>query len=223
MQYFKHTAIWLLAVCLWVTLAATQQTQADPTDDFSFALGGGQTPSSYYLMPESKVAAVLRDRLDLYPRSETHKLARHILSLCRKYKFDPAFILSIIQVESGFHVKAHSPMGAMGLMQLMPATAEVIATRDHIQYSGARALFDPFTNLNLGVAYLAMLRDKYRGRSSSAYYVMAAYNMGPARMDSLLLKKSFKPTQTKKYFETIERGVPNMRFYYARSEAKDDV
>ncbi|MGZ3696730.1 MAG: lytic transglycosylase domain-containing protein, partial [Bdellovibrionota bacterium] len=158
------------------------------------------------------------------PKSQTPKLARHLLSLCRQYRFDPAFVLSLIQVESAFKIKARSPVGALGLMQLMPGTAQFIAQELGIEVSQQgiteRALLDPFFNITLGVAYLAWLRDHYAG--SAPYYLVAAYNIGPARLDELLSRKSFKPVGTKKYFQAIRRGIPEFR-YYRHPVAQDEL
>jgi len=219
MKYASIILVWMVVLCLGVVSTSARSTQADPTDDFSFTLARSQTAETYSLMPEPRVEKILKDRLDLFPKSQIPKLARHLVSLCHRYKFDPAFILSVIHVESGFHIKATSPVGALGLMQLMPATATMVARTNHLKYSGKRALFDPYTNLNLGVAYLAFLRHKYQAQSNSAYYMLAAYNVGPGRMDQLLARKAFRPTATKKYFEDIQRGVPGMRFYFGHSEA----
>jgi soluble lytic murein transglycosylase-like protein len=99
-------------------------------------------------------------------------------------------------------------------MQVMPATAVVTARELGVALDArvaARFLTDPFTNLTFGVSYLSWLRDHYRGRS--AYFLVAAYNVGPARMDELLLRKSFTPVVTKRYFNAIRRGVPGFRYY----------
>ena len=63
----------------------------------------------------------------------------------------------------------------------------------------------------LFIAYLATLRDRYR--DFTPYHLVAAYNLGPTRMDELLSRKSFKPVTTKKYYEDIRRGVQVFRFY----------
>ena len=96
-------------------------------------------------------------------------------------------------------------------MQLMPATAELIAHQKNLRYSGEASLADPFINLSIGIAYLEILRDRYK--AFSPYTHVAAYNIGPTRMDELLARKSFKPTRTKKYYEAIMRGVPDWRYY----------
>ncbi len=205
---------WSLAVgALALSTMAIHRLQADPSDDFSFASFQYETliqlPSP---ITEQQVIQVLQDRLDLFPRSQVPALARHLMRLCKTHHFDPALILSLINVESRFKIKAVSPVGAKGLMQLMPGTAQFMARRLKMPYKGDRALFDPFTNLTLGVNYLSFLKEKYRGRSS--YFHIAAYNIGPARLDYLIGRsKGFKPTQTKYYFEKIRAGVPSLRFY----------
>jgi soluble lytic murein transglycosylase-like protein len=155
--------------------------------------------------PVQRISSVLAERLDQFPRARIPQLANHFLVLCEKFRFDPAFILSLIQVESSFKVHALSPAGAIGLMQLMPATAQYVANRIRVRYSGPADLKNPFLNLTLGVAYLSELRERYRRHSP--YVHVAAYNVGPARMDFLMSKKNFKPVQTKRYYEAIRDGA----------------
>lgn len=225
MKYFSLISIWTAAIAMSLCLRGAGKLQADPSDDFSFSLAHAPIFDVYRLMPEAKVADILQDRLRGIPAAEVPKLARHLVGLCRKYRFDPAFVLSLIEVESGFRVKVVSPQGATGLMQLMPGTA-LKMVRDlgldlknfRFQFRAEsdlamteRALMDPFFNLTTGVSYLAWLRDHYEGLSP--YYLVAAYNVGPGRMDELRSRKSFKPVNTKKYYEAIRRGVPGFRFY----------
>jgi soluble lytic murein transglycosylase-like protein len=80
-------------------------------------------------------------------------------------------VRAVVQVESGFNAAARSPKGAMGLMQLMPATAR--------QY-GVTNPFDPTQNIRAGVAYLRQLLDRYQDNEELA---LAAYNAGPAAVD----------------------------------------
>jgi hypothetical protein len=211
---FHRTATFALLLC---AAAVSSFIQADPTDDFSFTLAHGTAVDTYWLMSEDKVAEIFRDHLDLFPKSQAPKLAHHLMMLCQKYRFDPAFVLSLIQVESRFKLKAHSPVGAVGLMQIMPATAAVVVREmdlpdaDQNGMLTQRQLMDPFVNLTVGVTYLAWLRDHYQGMPP--YYLVAAYNAGPAKIDDLLSKGAFRPVQTKRYFEDIRRGVPEFRFY----------
>jgi hypothetical protein len=214
-KYLTLTINWALVFAISsLGMVVNRGPHADPTDDFSFSIAYATDSDDAHMMKEDEVAAILIDHMDRYPRSESRKLASHIIDLCKQYRFDPAFILSLIQVESGFRKNIVSYAGAMGLMQLMPATAEVVAKRYGVRYTGERSLLDPITNVSLGVAYLSELRKKYRG--VSPYFAFAAYNMGPARLDRLARHKRFKPVGTKEYYEKIRRGVPGLRFYSPR-------
>jgi soluble lytic murein transglycosylase-like protein len=80
-------------------------------------------------------------------------------------------VRAVMQVESGFNPFARSPKGAMGLMQLMPATAK--------QY-GVKNAFNAVENVRAGIAYLRQLLDRYGNNEELA---LAAYNAGPGAVD----------------------------------------
>lgn len=94
-----------------------------------------------------------------------------IVEHARRHNVRQSLVRAVIQVESAFNPWAHSPKGAMGLMQLMPATAREF---------GVRNAYNPEENVRAGVAYLRQLLDRYDGNEELA---LAAYNAGPGAVD----------------------------------------
>jgi len=84
-----------------------------------------------------------------------------------------ALLESVVKQESGFHVDAVSPKGAIGLMQLMPATARQFGVDPH----------DPAQNIEAGTRYFTDLLAKYQDRDDQVLRALAAYNAGPAAVD----------------------------------------
>jgi soluble lytic murein transglycosylase len=91
---------------------------------------------------------------------------------------DPALALSIARRESEFNIGIGSPAGALGLMQVMPATAEEVAGWLNLPYSRARLTSDWQYNATLGAAYLAYLQDEF---GPSPVMIAAGYNAGASR------------------------------------------
>src|SRR5580700_2010924 len=87
------------------------------------------------------------------------------------YHLDPDLVNSLIRAESGFNVRAVSPKGAQGLMQLMPRTASEL---------GVQNVFDPQANVEGGTRYLRELLERYNFDLVKA---LAAYNAGPHRVE----------------------------------------
>lgn len=88
-------------------------------------------------------------------------------------------VTRMIYKESGFDARAHNrKSGATGLMQLQPGTAASVAAESGLHYGGQRSLYDPQTNINLGVQYFADLCTRFNGDVRLA---AAGYNCGPNR------------------------------------------
>jgi soluble lytic murein transglycosylase-like protein len=94
-----------------------------------------------------------------------------VASASGTYRLDPDLVNSVIRAESGFNVRAVSPKGAQGLMQLMPQTASQL---------GVQNAFDPQANVEGGTRYLRELLERYNFDLIKA---LAAYNAGPERVE----------------------------------------
>ena len=109
----------------------------------------------------------------------------------KKYGIDAALIKAIIMVESGYNYKAISKRGAIGLMQLMPETADALGVKD---------IFDPAHNVNGGTKYIRLLLDRFNGNLDLA---LAAYNAGSTKVRKYNGIPPFRSTKIyiKKVFE----------------------
>jgi hypothetical protein len=121
------------------------------------------TPSHTYLVP--KALGVLATTYVPTDRVQTYDDL--IVEHAQLNDIRPDLIRAVVQVESAYNARATSPKGAMGLMQLMPATARRL---------GVRNPYSPADNVRGGVAYLRELLDRYDGNEQLA---LAAYNAGP--------------------------------------------
>ena len=93
-----------------------------------------------------------------------------------KYSQNPYLVLALIREESTFNRYAQSPVGAMGLMQLMPSTASYVGFND----SYSLDLFNPEVNINLGIKYLSYLKNMFDG---SEMLAVLSYNGGPSNVN----------------------------------------
>lgn len=135
--------------------------------------------------------------------------------LANQFNIDTNWARAIARQESAYQPYARSHVGARGLMQLMPKTAKMTAKQNDIPYQGVSNLYQPSTNINLGVAYLAQMQNKF---DNNQVYATAAYNAGPSRVNQWLKQRGELPIDI--WIETIpftetRRYVMNVMAYHA--------
>lgn len=96
-----------------------------------------------------------------------------------KHRLDRAWLYGLVRAESAFIEEAESPAGALGLMQILPATGKMTAARLGLKNFNRHKLKQAETNIPLGSAYLRQMLDKFDG---SLLLATAAYNAGPGRV-----------------------------------------
>ena len=106
-----------------------------------------------------------------------------VMQVARRFRLDPALIYGIMRQESAFMQDARSSVGALGLMQLMPATGRATARLLRMPRPSAASLLRPEVNIRLGSAYYRRMLDRFRDQPALA---AAAYNAGPHRVDRWL-------------------------------------
>jgi soluble lytic murein transglycosylase len=136
------------------------------------------------------IRAYLATRRTGLSEFELDALAQTIAVEAERHAFDAELVMAVMYVESRFRNFSVSPVGALGLMQILPSTGEELAERYGVPWRGAQTLFDPHVNVRLGIAYLRELTDRY-GDVSTA---LAAYNWGPGHIDRRLQRGRALPT-----------------------------
>ncbi|MHC6526463.1 murein transglycosylase [Vibrio proteolyticus] len=97
----------------------------------------------------------------------------------KKHNIDPITLMSVARQESALDSEARSPVGARGIMQIMPATAKHTAKKYQLSYAGADELYNVSKNIEIGSTYLNGLLEQY---DNNRIFAFAAYNAGPGRV-----------------------------------------
>jgi soluble lytic murein transglycosylase len=119
----------------------------------------------------------------------------------RHYGLDPALLAAVIYQESKFRADVRSKSGAIGLMQLLPATAEGIAVHTGGSRFRVSDLYDPEINVRYGAWYLRHLLDKYGDQEAA----LAAYNAGQDNVDRWrAANRGIAFAETRHYVDRVE-------------------
>ena len=137
-----------------------------------------------------------------------------VLASADEMEISPAKVYAIIRGESAFVIEARSGAGALGLMQLMPATGMETARRMGMNLRSPTELLDPDKNIQLGSAYLRQVIKQFNGNFALA---AAAYNAGPSRVKSWYPRNQCVPADL--WVETIPfaetEGYVRRALFYA--------
>lgn len=134
--------------------------------------------------------------------STAHPFAAFIAEASQRFGVPSSWIRAVMHVESTGDVHALSPKGAMGLMQIMPATWADLRAR----YGFGANPYDPHDNILAGAAYLRELHDRY-----GAIGFLAAYNAGPARYENHLATGLPLPAETRAYIAMLKPTIAGKR------------
>jgi soluble lytic murein transglycosylase-like protein len=140
-----------------------------------FSTFAGQVAETFFSLPEPPAITINipqppAPELVIPSKEEMHG---YIQAAAEKHQVPASFVKSIVAAESNFNCHAVSPKGAIGLMQLMPGTAEEYGVDPKV----------PQQNIDGGTRYLRVLMDKYHGYRDWMKRVTAAYNAGPRVVD----------------------------------------
>ncbi len=168
--------IFLLAAVLW---PCSVTAEGASTTKLKMTVGDDGVPVITNESPAQHARRVAWRRVRIPDESLVPVIERE----AKRHDLEPELVQAVIQAESGYNPKALSSKGAMGLMQLMPATATLLAVDDP---------WDPEQNVRGGAAYLRQLFDRF-GRLELA---LAAYNAGPTAVERYGDVPPYRETRT---------------------------
>lgn len=160
-----------LAIGVAGVLAASARTGSEPASEVCLA-----DPDLV------QIDQVLAHRSPELGQPLRRRVAEAILQESRAARYDPLFVLGLIETESAFMGDAVSIAGARGLMQMMPATLEYVIALEGLKLTTEEIYRDPAMQVRLAIRYLSRLEKRFR----SVELALMAYNGGPERLRQAL-------------------------------------
>ena len=158
---------------------------------FALALVVAVPPPFLFPVPAASAAQA--------PPPAVHPYAAYVSEAAQRFGIPEAWIWAVMHVESRGNPRAVSPVGAMGLMQIMPATWTMLSAR----FGLGSEPFAPRANIHAGAAYLRLMGDRYGDISA----MLAAYNAGPGRVDDWRAHGRQLPAETVAYVAQIAPAI----------------
>ncbi len=187
MKFFIYTLISIVMVVAGFGLGVDYQQHIESLDQIQ----------SLVQVQRAKIDELRKDKLQLHtaimlrdylsevrvrlPQETMRDMSESITNASVKFDVPPEMILAIIRIESTFNTAAVSNKGAIGLMQLMPATAREVAQELRIDWPGIEILEHPAMNIEMGTYYFTKLLARFENMAVA----LAAYNHGPTRISNL--------------------------------------
>ena len=168
--------------------------RVDP-EVFAQALAPGLPVPVVLLTREDAVAQELLANSRTMNQTQALRTAQALCEEARAVGRDPLLFLAVIHIESLYNHLAISPVGAEGLMQLMPETAQFLAARGRVAWPDNHS-FDPVLNVRLGVRYLAELDRMFHGMDLA----LTAYNRGPHNTRAILQRYGSMPDAVREFY-----------------------
>ncbi len=178
-------------------LKAPPDVLSTPVDPQQFMLGLDLVPPRpvVALTVEDAVAKELLLQSRTLSQVDALRTAQALCEEARRLDYDPLLFLALIKIESGFDHFAVSPVGAEGLMQIMPTTGAWFAEEQGLARPDGHT-FDPVLNVRLGTRYLAKLHKQFK----SIDVALTAYNRGPTNTRSILNRFGRLPDSVRDFY-----------------------
>jgi soluble lytic murein transglycosylase-like protein len=147
---------------------------------------------------------LLKQRAERMSQVARGQVLQALIEVEEAHGIDAILLLAVIEQESHYRVRARSPRGARGLMQVRPATGRDVASRMGIEWGGPDTLYDPTANIRIGAAYLSELK----GSLESWDLTLAAYNLGPRGLDRMQARGTLRSS---KYSRRVMERYEHLR------------